>query len=141
MRSKILGAILLIATFVAGGLAGAASLRVLNAAEPTPALPPGSHCHGPHEKGGGKWLEQLDLSAEQRTRVEQIMERRRAQMGVFWENEGSRLRVLVDSTRNEVRSVLTPGQRAEYDRLRAERKASRKGHHSGNLDMGRDGAR
>lgn len=125
MRSRILGAILLVVTFLAGGLAGAASLRVLNAAEPQPALPPGTHCHGPHEKRGGRWLEQLNLSAEQRAKVEQIMERRREQTSAFWENEGARLRVLVDSTRNEIRAVLTPEQRAEYDRLRAQRKAAR----------------
>lgn len=127
MRSKILGAVLLVATFLAGGLAGAASLRVLSAAEPTPTLPPGTHCHGPHEKRGGRWLEQLNLSVEQRTQVEGIMERRRAQTSAFWENEGSRLRALVDSTRSEIRSVLTPAQREQYDRLRAERRAAHKG--------------
>lgn len=122
MKSKTVGIALLVATFVAGGLAGAASLRVLNAAEPAPAR--GSDCRGRGDRDA--WLEQLDLSTEQRARVEQVMQRRHAQTKAFWHREGARLRTIVDSTRSEVRALLTPAQQAEYDRLRAERRARRK---------------
>lgn len=122
MKSKTLGIALLVATFVAGGLAGAASLRVLNAAEPAPARE--GECRGRHDKHA--WLEQLDLSPEQRARIDQVMARRHAQTQLFWDREGARLRTIVDSTRSEIRALLTPAQQAEYDRLRAERKARRK---------------
>lgn len=121
MKSKTLGVALLVATFVAGGLAGAASLRVLNAAEPVPARE--TDCRD--RDGKHAWLEQLNLSSEQRARIDQVMKRRHAQTKAFWDDEGARLRTIVDSTRNEIRALLTPQQRAEYDRLRAERKAAR----------------
>lgn len=125
-RTRILGSALLLAMFVTGGLAGAAFTRVLNAEEPSPAGQAGVHCHGPHDKAKrkGAWLQQLNLTPEQRVQVEQIMERRRAETRAFWDQEGVRLRAIVDSTRNEVRAVLTPAQRARYDELRARHRAT-----------------
>ena len=125
-RARIIGSALLLAMFVAGGLAGAAFTRVLNAEEPAPAVQPGVHCHGPHDKGKrrGEWLKQLDLTPEQRVQVDRIMERRRAETSAFWDREGARLRAIVDSTRSEIRAVLTPAQRARYDELRAQHRAA-----------------
>jgi len=125
-RARFVGLAVLIATFAAGMLAGAAFDQALSAREPAPAREPGWHCHGAHGKRTGMILDQLDLSPEQRTRVDDIMERRRAQMDAFWEREGPRMRSIVDSTRSEIRGVLTAEQRAEYDRLREEHRSARK---------------
>ena len=127
-RPRLLGMALLVATFVAGGLAGAASSRVLAAREPAaqaPASDEGRRCQGDRGPGGAtmRILEQLDLSASQRRQVDAITARRRAQMDAFWEGpEGRRMCAIVDSARAEIRAVLTPAQLAEYDRLKAEHK-------------------
>lgn len=125
-RTRTLGIALLAVTFLVGGLAGAAFLRVLSAQEEAATAPDPGGCRG---KGGGKeafLIDRLELSPEQRARVDGILERRREQTEAFWEREGGRLHLIVDSTRAEIRSVLSPAQQAEYDRLRAEHRV-RKG--------------
>jgi Spy/CpxP family protein refolding chaperone len=139
-RPRLLGMALLVATFVAGGLAGAASSRVLAAREPAAhpaASDEGRRCQGDRGPGGAtmRILNQLDLSAGQRARIDTITARRRAQMDAFWEGpEGRRMRAIVDSARAEIRAVLTPTQAAEYDRLKAEHKRR----HAGRRDSAGD---
>lgn len=124
-RARLLGIGLLVVTFAAGMLAGAAFDHALAAREPAPAQEPGWHCHGPHGKKTSMILDQLELSAAQRARVDAVMARRRAQADAFWEREGPRMRGIVDSTRVEIRAILSAQQRAEYDRLRAQYRAAR----------------
>ena len=76
---------------------------------------------------GDRFLERLDLTAAQRSRVDSILERRRSQLDAFWSGPGTRLRAIVDSTRDEVRAVLTPSQRASYDSISAARRRERGG--------------
>ena len=129
-RTRLLGMALLMATFVAGGLAGAAFDQVLEAREPdTAAAAKAAECSRGGRHGAAAILDQLGLSAEQRAEIDRIMERRKAETEAFWDNEGARMREIVDSTREEIRAVLTPEQRAEYDRLRAEYKARRRAEH------------
>jgi Spy/CpxP family protein refolding chaperone len=123
--ARLLGAGLLLAVFAAGTLAGAAADRVLHAGETTPASPPGWECRP--ERGHHTLFDALDLTPEQRARVDSIMAASRTRVRTFWEEEGSHIRAMVDSTRAEVRNVLTPEQQAEYDRLRGEWRA-RQGH-------------
>lgn len=122
-RTRLLGIAILAAVFAAGGLAGAATDRVLDARPPAPA---DSAAASPEacraETGRKRILDQLDLSPEQRRQVDAIMDRRRAETEAFWKNEGRRMRAIVDSARADVRAVLNPTQRAEYDRLREERR-------------------
>jgi Spy/CpxP family protein refolding chaperone len=66
--------------------------------------------------------EELGMDSLQRTRVDSIFARRRAQIDSFWKGPGKPLRALMDSTREEVRAVLTPEQRARFDRRHMERR-------------------
>lgn len=125
-RTRLLGIALLVVTFAAGMLAGAAFDQALAAREPAPAAQPGWHCHGPHGQKTSRILDRLDLSPEQRARVDAIMARRRVEAEAYWDREGPRMRAMVDSTRAEIRAVLTPAQRAEYDRLREQHRAARR---------------
>ena len=123
-RTRLLGMALLAATFAAGGLAGAAFERVAFARPAEDAAAREVRCEGEGKKKG-LIVDQVNPTPEQRARIDAIMERRRVQMDAFWDGEGQRLRAIVDSTRAEVRQVLTPEQAAEYDRLVAQKRAQR----------------
>jgi Spy/CpxP family protein refolding chaperone len=125
-RTRLLAIGVLAATFATGMLAGTAADQALAARGPAPAPKAGWQCEG---GPGGKTraiLDQLRLTPEQRTRIDAVMERRRAQADAFWASEGPRMRSIVDSTRAEVRAILTPEQRAEYDRIREQHRAARR---------------
>jgi Spy/CpxP family protein refolding chaperone len=64
--------------------------------------------------------EELGLDSLQRARVDSVFARRRVQIDSFWRGPGRSLRAIMDSTREEVRSVLTPEQRARFDRRHME---------------------
>lgn len=110
-RARALSAALLVVVFAVGALVGAAADR---------ALGPRSHRYGRlgHES---EVLERLRLDPQQKTEVERILERRRAQAAKVWSEVKPRLNQVVAGTRNDLSRVLTPGQLAEYDRLMAER--------------------
>ena len=64
--------------------------------------------------------ENLGLDSAQRVRVDSIFARRRVEIDSFWSGPGKSLRAIMDSTRQDVRNVLTPEQRARFDRRHAE---------------------
>jgi hypothetical protein len=66
--------------------------------------------------------EDLGLDSLERVRVDSIFARRRVQIDSFWKGPGRTLREIMDSTRQEVRAVLTPEQRARFDRHHMERR-------------------
>ena len=114
-RSWLLGVGVLVTTFVVGALVGAAVTRVLAADPP--------HERHSHDKRGSDMFEQLDLTPEQRIYVDSILEQRRTQMVGFWDEHRPTLNAIVDSTRSEIREILTPAQLAEEERLANERRA------------------
>ncbi|HEX2079321.1 MAG TPA: Spy/CpxP family protein refolding chaperone [Longimicrobium sp.] len=113
-RMRLAGMALLVVTFAVGMLAGTAFGRVLSAREPGSATK--AECE--RKRGPHYIFDELDLSPAQKTQIDAIMTRRRARMDSLWQTDGARLRAAVDSTRAEIRTVLTPAQAAEYDRLR-----------------------
>jgi len=66
--------------------------------------------------------EDLGMDSLERARVDSIFARRRVQIDSFWKGPGKSLRSIMDSTREEVRAVLTPEQRARFDRRHMERR-------------------
>lgn len=115
-RMRLAGMALLAVTFVAGMLAGTAFGRVLNAGEPAPGAATATECSG--GRGPHHILDELELSPEQRARIDAVMARGRVRTDSLWKSDGTRIRAAVDSTRAEVRALLTPAQAAEYDQLR-----------------------
>ena len=97
MRSRALAAVLLLAVFLAGAVAGAAGLAL------------GGRAFG-HEGRRGRPLErlsrELDLDAAQRREVREILRRQR-----------ERMRPMFEETRQEIRAVLRPDQQARFDAL------------------------
>lgn len=115
-RMRLAGMALLVVTFAVGMLAGTAFGRVLSAREP--GAPTAEECE--RKRGPHHIFDELDLSPAQKTQIDAIMARRKARTDSLWQADGARVRAAVDSTRAEIRAVLTPAQAAEYDRRRQE---------------------
>jgi Spy/CpxP family protein refolding chaperone len=60
-------------------------------------------------------LERLDLTAEQRVQIERAFEAREDGLEAYWDAHLSELESVIDSSRQDIRAVLTPDQRAVYD--------------------------
>lgn len=60
----------------------------------------------------------LDLTPAQRRQVEQILERRHARMNKLWSSVQPDVRREIESTNEEIERVLTPQQRAEFEKLK-----------------------
>jgi Spy/CpxP family protein refolding chaperone len=116
-RGRIAVALLLVMVFAAGMITDAWVRRLRM-----------QHTHGPAQGGrppfGAErdhhFAEELGLDSLQRARVDSVFARRRVQVDSFWKGPGRSLRAIMDSTRQEVRSVLTPEQRAKFDRRHME---------------------
>jgi Spy/CpxP family protein refolding chaperone len=115
-RAQTVGLLMLVIIFAVGAMTGAATMRVTSgdSAEPREAV-------GSRERRPSLW-ETLDLTPEQRARVDDIMERRRGEVQAFWNEHGPQLRAVMDSARADVREVLTPEQQAIEAEFFAERR-------------------
>ena len=121
-RLKLLALALLLATFVAGTLVGAALDR--------------HHFGGGGDRGGpsrgpspesmfapdGPLGKRLELTPAQRDTIARIVRRDRARADSLFREMRPRLRARFDSTTAAVEAVLTPGQRREFREFREERR-------------------
>ncbi len=126
-RARMVGFAMLLVTFVVGAFSGAAFERTLGAREPAR---PAARCStepGPfHATPGSLIIDHVDISAEQRQKINVILEKHRKQADALWQAQRPTLRAIVDTTREEIRTLLTSGQRAQYDKLREARRAQHK---------------
>ncbi len=123
-RARLLVGALLIAVFAGGALIGAAVDRLV--APATTAVAPATSERRADDARRQYIFEQLDLTPEQRARIDEALELRRAQTDSIWRMTRPQMRAIIDSLRDDVRAVLTDEQRAEYDRLLAEHDAKRR---------------
>jgi Spy/CpxP family protein refolding chaperone len=110
---RLIGAALLLATFVAGIAVGLAFDRV---ARREPRLKTFVVADM------SRVLDRLELTAEQRSKADSILQRRAPTTERMMLDVADRLRGLSDSVDSELRAILTPQQRARLDSLRGERK-------------------
>ncbi len=61
-------------------------------------------------------LSDLGLTAAQRDRVEEILDRREERLEAYWRTRLPEIQSVVDSSYAEVRAVLTPAQVPAFDR-------------------------
>jgi Spy/CpxP family protein refolding chaperone len=80
---------------------------------------------GPPERMRQRFATELGLSASQMAQVDSIMSQQMARRRALDDSMGSRIRVLMDSTRAAVDRVLTPEQRQKLAALRAHRDSAR----------------
>lgn len=108
-RARVVGALLLAATFAVGGLAGMAAEEALGLdwfdfldEDATPA--------------DGRLFADMALTPAQARRIEAIRETREARLEAYWESQLPDIQRIMDDSYGEMRGVLTPGQRPAFDR-------------------------
>ena len=62
------------------------------------------------------FFDSLGLPAERRAAIERALDAREHRLEQYWEGKVPELRALVDSSRAEIRLLLTPEQQASYNR-------------------------
>lgn len=133
MTSSSLRAVLvLILTFAAGAAAGVAADRLWL----DPGEGPASSAETPadstlregdsdedHDRGDRprttieRFADELGLTQEQRSRIEEILSRHREEMHEMWSEIRPRFRRMVDSARADIEAVLSEEQVEQYRRL------------------------
>lgn len=112
-RNRIAVALLLVTVFAAGMVTDAGIRRYRSHRMRT--MMSGEHAPFGAERDR-HFGEELGMDSLQRVRVDSVFAHRRVQIDSFWNGPGRSLRAIMDSTREEVRAVLTPEQRARFDR-------------------------
>jgi Spy/CpxP family protein refolding chaperone len=138
MRSStVRAALVLLVTFAAGAAAGMAADRLwLDAPETTAEAPEEARVERAEEPGDRgeehrekekrddrpkttiqRFADELGLTSDQRSRIEEILSRHREEMHEMWSEVRPRFRSLMDSARADIESVLTEEQTEQYRRL------------------------
>lgn len=130
-RAATLG--VLAAIFVAGSLVGAAVDRSALATVPSFSKSKdedkGETSQGGERndtRGGARWIiDRVDLAPEQKLQVDSVLDYYRARMNALAESYNEAYWPLVNSTRDDLRRILSSDKRALYDSLLAENDARR----------------
>lgn len=129
-RTRMVGFGLLVATFLVGALSGAAVDRVLSAEEP-PDRTTERRDGDDDDRRRSYVIDAVDMAPEQRAAIDAILKERSKRMRSVWREAEPRLDAITDSARSEIMQVLTPEQRAEYERKLDERRKRRRGDNDG----------
>lgn len=133
MGPRGLAGLVIVLTFLVGGLAGAVADRAVvrpawSASHRPEGGSPGSrHDRAGRERGRERFVQQLtrelNLRPDQVTRIDAITRVREEKMSAIWSEVRPRIRALIDETRSEIDRVLTPEQLARLKELRRQREA------------------
>ena len=123
-KTKLLAALALALMFAGGFVAGFAVHRAM-------APPPGRHIPAFAGALMIRHLDRrLDLTDEQRRKIEEILARRHERMAGMYDDVQPRLRAELIATNAEIEAVLTPEQRREFQTLRMHLRPHRRGPHA-----------
>lgn len=112
-RPGVVAAVMLLLSFVVGGMAGMVLEEALG-------LDWFDFLDEDTREGDGRLLADLDLTEEQRDRVEEILGAQERRLEAYWESRLPDMRVVVAESYEEIRAVLTAEQRELFDaRVRA----------------------
>ena len=127
-RVRRTAVLLLLAVFLAGGLAGWVAEDV---ADEIHWLDRRSGHDGERRDGDPldddaeeRFLEGLGLTSAQLDSVDELLDRREDRLEDYWRSHLPDLQALLDSSRQEIRALLAPGQRTAYDRWLGTRSGS-----------------
>ena len=74
----------------------------------------GGHWHG-HGSGLQRITEKLDLTSDQQTKVEPIIEGAKPQIAAIHQDAMQKTKAVMDSTLSQIRPLLTPDQQKKLD--------------------------
>jgi Spy/CpxP family protein refolding chaperone len=117
-RTRLVGFALIAVVFLVGSMTGAAMDRVISTRTAVREA-------ATQKEPRGHIIDQVEMTGEQRARIDAILERRSERMSATWAEISPRLEAITDSARVEIMGVLTPEQRAEYERRLDERARER----------------
>ena len=117
-RPRLLAVLLLATTFLVGGLAGMAAEEGLG-------IDWFDFLDEDFGEGDEDLLRGLQLTNEQRARIQAIGEAEEDRLEAYWEARLPEIRAIVDESYDEIRRELNPEQRAEFDR-RVEARGARR---------------
>jgi len=126
--ARFLGVALLGITFIAGALSGAAFDRIISGPEPLirPTAQRDSTASSSRRPSRGPSSEDLfdriGVTDEQRAAIDEILQRRAEETKALWSEFGPQLEAIVDSTREEIRTLLTEEQLTSSEWMRIERR-------------------
>jgi hypothetical protein len=124
-------AILALVMMFAAGLAGGALLEDIADDIERPAFAAEDDDDGDYSEE--TILANLHLTPEQRASIERVFEAREDRLESYWDTQLPDLEALIDSSRGEIRVLLTPEQRTTYDsqltRLRVHPRRELRGDH------------
>jgi Spy/CpxP family protein refolding chaperone len=142
-RATLVGTALLLVTFVAGALAGAATERVTRA-DDAPAQP---KARGSQMRGGlsrlladATFAKDLALTDAQRAQIKTILDRRDQEAKKVWSEAEPRFKAVGEETKSEIKKVLTAEQVTKLEAEMAKRHAAWKDRHKCHADSMKMGA-
>jgi len=98
-------------TLVAAGAIALGGFMVVQA-QPGPGA--GGHGHG-HGFGLQRITEKLDLTSDQQTKVQPIIEGAKPQIAAIQQDAMQKTKAVMDSTLSQIRPLLTPDQQKKLD--------------------------
>lgn len=111
-KTTIVALLVVLLTFTAGVMVGvfASHMMILRGGHGAPLFPARAMVN--------RLDRRLDLTDAQRAKVEQIIRRSHANIDGMWNDLRPRMRTEVDKANAEISAILTPEQRAKFERLK-----------------------
>lgn len=111
-KTTIVAVLVVVLTFTAGVMVGvfASHMMILRGGHGASFFPEKALVH--------RLDRRLDLTDAQRAQVEQIIRKRHARIDGLWTGLRPRMRAEVDQANAEISRILTPEQRAKFDRMK-----------------------
>jgi Spy/CpxP family protein refolding chaperone len=101
-------------TFVAAGAMALGGLVIVQA---QPDADGGGRCHGGHAFGLRHLTEKLDLTSDQETKVQPILDAAKPQIAAIHQEAMQKIKGVMDSTLSQVRPLLTADQQKKLDAI------------------------
>jgi Spy/CpxP family protein refolding chaperone len=96
--------------------AGAIALGGFALVQAQPGAGGGGHWHG-HEFGLQGISKKLDLTADQQTKVQPILDQAKPQIAAIHKEAMQKAKTVMDSTLSQIRPLLTPDQQKKLDAI------------------------
>jgi len=114
-RIRLQGITLLAVAFLVGGVVGVVFEKIRSEPGGRPVFGRMADLHGRLGELP-PFLDELGLSEQQEARIREILEKRRPMTDSILQQTMPHLRAILDSTRNDIRKLLTPEQCVRLDR-------------------------